>query len=568
MGNNLNKEEQKLNQKFKETEKKIFLNREVITLKYKTKISDKLENAESKQKEEEEDCNQNQDENSDDSFKFDDEPKTLSPKIIEENVKDYPYNSVGTLTVKFSNEELEYTCFLIYFNVVITLASNLINKNGEKAKYIITSFSNEEIKWENIYIEEDKENKKNKNVNLKKNNNKLAAIIYKNIINEDYLGVEKVDFIYISLDAIISNGYKKINNIYSENINIEELKKENQNEKQYESALIKAKIDINEELKINNIKTNEDKELVKRISGSPMINKDYNGGYYVIAIIDESYEYQYFSKNNMLFLFDMVDKGKSILKKDHGLIIKDKISELHLSNKNIGNMAIKYLMEFNFEKLTFLDLSKNKINSNGVSYLSQMKLDNLEFLNLNNNEIKDEGLDYISDAPFKWLSKLHLSNTKISYKGIKNFVYAIFINKLKVLTFSNNPKIGDIGVKYISKCQNWKNLKLLVLSKTKLTNKGIGYLYDAKMPKLRKLYIASNNINDSSKDYNNYNDKLKIKYICLDSKKDYQYIEDQKDNNDDDKDDDDYDHIHDYGECLACKKYILNSLNFDKKDQY
>ena len=49
-----------------------------------------------------------------------------------------------------------------------------------------------------------------------------------------------------------------------------------------------------------------------------MINKDYNGGYYTIAIKDERYEYQYFSKNNMLFLFDMVDKGKSILKKSWG----------------------------------------------------------------------------------------------------------------------------------------------------------------------------------------------------------------------------------------------------------
>ena len=102
-----------------------------------------------------------------------------------------------------------------------------------------------------------------------------------------------------------------------------------------------------------------------------MINKDYNGGDYTIAIKDERYEYQYFSKNNMLFLFYMVDKVKSILKKSWGYNRKllNYINQIN----NICYMTIKYLMVFNLGKLTFFNFIKNKINPNDVSYLSQMK---------------------------------------------------------------------------------------------------------------------------------------------------------------------------------------------------
>ena len=557
MGNDINKE--KLNQILIENKKYILRNCNFISLKYNKKSSDETN------KEEKEDYEQN--ENNSDSFHFD---EGLFPhKLIVKEVNEYPYNSVGTLIVKFSNEELEYTCFLIYYNIVITLASNLINQNGEKAKYIKTTFSNEEIKWENIYIEEEKEDKNNKNENSEKLNNKLAGIIYKNIINEEFLGVENTNYAYFSLNAIISNGYKIINNsnIYSDNIKKEEDKKINQNEKRCESSLLEAEISINDETRIDIIKSNEDKELVKRISGSPMINKDDNGGYYIIAIIDKIYEYHYFNKNNMLFLFDMICKGKSILRKNKtDIIIEDNITKLYLSNKNIGNMTIKYLIELNLEKLTFLDLSKNKITSKGVFYLTKMKSNNLRFLNCNNNEIKDEGLNYISQIPFNCLRKLHLSNTNISYKGIKNLVEANFIWELEFLTLSNNPKISDIGVNYIAGCQRFKSLRLLSLSNTKLTNKGMKNLLTAAMPKLRKLYVASNNINESSIEYHDHNGKNNINYICFNSKEDYQYIEDQKDKEDFDfYDPDDHDD-YEWGECLVCKKFFLDRENIDNNE--
>lgn len=85
-----------------------------------------------------------------------------SPLLDVKDVNKFPYNTIGLISSKFSSskENYFYTCFAIYKNVVITLASNLIDENkGGKSISISTSFSNEKIKWDNIYIQ-------SKNTNL------------------------------------------------------------------------------------------------------------------------------------------------------------------------------------------------------------------------------------------------------------------------------------------------------------------------------------------------------------------------------------------------------------------
>ena len=120
-------------------------------------------------------------------------------KLNIENIKMFPYNPIGTISVKFPlNEEIfVYTCFLIDTNVVVTLASNLENKNkGGKAKSIVTSFSEENVKWENIIIQGEEKSKlkfiEDKKQNDFKNNlsSKLAVILYKNELSNEWLGVE------------------------------------------------------------------------------------------------------------------------------------------------------------------------------------------------------------------------------------------------------------------------------------------------------------------------------------------------------------------------------------------
>lgn len=61
--------------------------------------------------------------------------------------------------------------------------------------------------------------------------------------------------------------------------------------------------------------SDEEKELIKNSPGSPLYYKDYNSGAYVIAIINENYEFQYFERKTMLFLCDMVNKGKLLRKR-------------------------------------------------------------------------------------------------------------------------------------------------------------------------------------------------------------------------------------------------------------
>ena len=78
------------------------------------------------------------------------------------------------------------------------------NKNkGGKAKLIITSFSEEYINWENIFIEGDekiiKENVKDINQKESSENlsSKLAVIIYGNNLNKEWLGVENGEQEYL-----------------------------------------------------------------------------------------------------------------------------------------------------------------------------------------------------------------------------------------------------------------------------------------------------------------------------------------------------------------------------------
>ena len=94
--------------------------------------------------------NQNSSEGSDyqenrDSFIFytDGNQTIISPLQDVKNVKKFPYIAIGTLTVKFPSfdEDYQYTCFLIDTNAVVTLASNLEDKNkGGKAIFIKTTF--------------------------------------------------------------------------------------------------------------------------------------------------------------------------------------------------------------------------------------------------------------------------------------------------------------------------------------------------------------------------------------------------------------------------------------------
>ena len=426
-----------------------------------------------------------------------------NPKLDVKRIKKFPYCGIGTIRVQFpiGNEIFKYTCFLIDANVVVTLASNLENKNlGGKAISIITSFSKENVKWENIYIQGEEKSKinNNKNENNKKESldylsSRLAVILYDDNIGNEWLGVEegkKDDFEGRDTFVVFSFNEGR-NNINKLNKGEEEI-----NDGKYREIFIS---NINPFLDASKKGEEKDIKLIKQSPGSPLYYRDYNNGAYVIAIINENFEFQYIDKKTMVFLANMVNKGKLLRKKVNKGIDEENIVQLDLQRHDFGPLDIKYITDFNLKNLRILDLSSNSIKPQGAFYLSQSKFISLESLNLNFNEIGDEGLNHIANGCFTKLNCLYLFHDNITSQGIKYLVKAEFCSNLIVLSLSENPNIGDTGVRYMKEHKGWVKLSILNLNSTGLTDIALDYLGKASMPKLKKLNIQGNKFTDQGK---------------------------------------------------------------------
>ena len=429
---------------------------------------------------------------------------SLDDSLKVKNINKFPYSAIGTISVQFPIREeiFVYTCFLIDANVVVTLASNLKSKSkGGKAKSIVTSFSKENVKWENIFIQgeeiSDKKNdEKDKNQidSLENLSSKLAVIIYEDNINDEWLGVEggkKEDFEGRDIYAVFSI---KEENDYN-NIAIDEKNEE----KKYKLREIFAS---NVNLFFEAYKYNNEKhiKLITQSPGSPLYYQDYNFGAYVIGIITEKLEFLYFDNKIMNFLLNMVKKSKSIRNKSYKGIEDYIIVDLNLESKNLGPSDIKYLTSFDFTNLRILDLKNNSIKSKGVLYLSQYKLFNsLESLDLRNNKIGDEGLNHITNGFFNKLDCLYLDNNSITSVGIKYLIKAKFTNTLIILSLSDNTKIGDTGIKYMKEHKGWEKLSTLNLDNTGLTDLALDYIGNASMSKLMNLSIRDNKFTEKGK---------------------------------------------------------------------
>ena len=442
------------------------------------------------------DINENEEE---DSFIFSTEVAQVlnNPKLDVKNSKKFPYITIGTITAIFPVSEIGfvYTCFLIGANAVVTLASNLVSKNkGGKAKSIITSFSEEKVKWENIYIQDEKN--KDKDIKIKGKNNdkiscepldginltsKLAVILYENNICSEWIGIEegkREDFFVKEINAVFT--FKDDNNIFK-------------NREIFVG-------NVNPFCEANNKGTDEEKELIMHSPGSPLYYKDYNNGAYAIAIINEFYEFQYFDRKTMLFLADMVIKGKLLREKINKEIDEDNIVKLNLQRNNFGPLDIRYLIDFKLKNLRILDLSNNSIKAEGVFYLSNSdKFSSLESLNLDFNDIRDEGLNHIVNGYFSRLNNLYISNNNISSDGIKYLVKAEFVNNLIILSLSGNPKIGDSGIRIMKDHKGWGKLSILSLNNSGLTDVSLSYLGESSMPKLKQLNIQGNKFTETGK---------------------------------------------------------------------
>lgn len=447
-----------------------------------------------------------------DSFTFSQEitQNLTNPKLDVKQTRKFPYIAIGTISVVFPTTETvyEYTCFLIDTNVVVTLASNIESKNkGGKAKSIVTTFSEEKVKWENIYIqgeEKEKGKKKGQEKHGEKDlqgfnlSSKLAVILYDDNIGSEWIGAEggkKEDFQDRDINAIFSLGIKAATSTTTEGNDAPPagLKK---GEQKLREIFVN---NMNPFLTADEKGSEEEKALIQHSPGSPLYYKDYNSGAYVIAIINERYEFQYFDRPTMVFLADMVNKGKLLRKKINKGIDEDNIVQLDLQRNDFGPLDIKYLTDFDLKNLRILDLSSNSIKPQGAFYLSQGKFSSLESLNLNFNEIGDEGLNHIANGFFSKLNSLYLFHDNISSEGIKYLVKAEFVNNLIILSLSENPNIGDTGVRIMKEHKGWNKLSILNLNYTGLTDIALSYLGEASLPKLKKLNIQGNKFTETGK---------------------------------------------------------------------
>ena len=444
-----------------------------------------------------------------DSFYFStDLTMTLNnPKLNVKNTKKFPYITIGTISVTFPEfkEVFEYTCFLIDTNVVVTLASNIDSKSkGGRASSIVTSFSNEKVKWENVFIQgEDyakdkgkKDKDKTKKESIDNISSKLAVILYDENISTEWIGVEggKLDdFTGREINAVFSLGSESQTSTTTDG---GEDTKNKKAEGKFREILVN---NSNPFLDANKKGETADQELIKHSPGSPIYYKDYNSGAYVIAIINDSYEFQFFDRNTMIFLCDMVNKVKLLRKKVNKGIDEDNIVQLDLQRNDFGPLDIKYLTDFDLKNLRILDLSSNSIKPQGAFYLSQGKFNSLESLNLNFNEIGDEGLNHIANGFFSKLNSLYLFHDNISHEGIKHLVKAEFVSNLIILSLSENPNIGDTGVRYMKEHKGWAKLSILNLNYTGLTDIALTYLGEASLPKLKKLNIQGNKFTETGK---------------------------------------------------------------------
>jgi len=428
-----------------------------------------------------------------------------NPILNVKNMNKFPYSAIGTLTVKFPvrDEEFISTCFLIDTNVVMTLASNLeSNSKGGRAKSIMTSFSKEPVKWENIFIQgsetkakgkKDRDKDKNQNEAIDNLQSKLAVILFDDNVSKEWLGVEggkKEDFEGRDIFAVFSFEDKS-------NTTTEGQEGEKHGQQKFREIFIS---NVNPFLTASQ-KDNENGELdlIKQSPGSPLYYNDYNNGAYVIAVVNESFEFQYFDRKTMIFLANMVNQGKLLRKKVNKGIDEDNIVQLDLQRNDFGPLDIKYLTDFDLKNLRILDLSSNSIKPQGAFYLSQGKFSSLESLNLNFNEIGDEGLNHIANGFFSKLNSLYLFHDNISSEGIKYLVKAEFVNNLIILSLSENPNIGDTGVRYMKEHKGWAKLSILNLNYTGLTDVALDYLGKSSMPKLKKLNIQGNKFSDAGK---------------------------------------------------------------------
>ena len=418
---------------------------------------------------------------------------------IIKDINQFPYVAIGTITIKFSSNEItEHTCFAINDKIIVTCLSFI--KHGKKyASEATTTLTNEKLIVKNCVGNEQKN---------------IAIFFLENSRCNQWIGVDE----YLSPKKctekkISPKNYGDLKVIFAVGKGtISELNRSESTVFMDERTSLGSNskiIPFLKEIKLNGEKNLEENDIKKMVGGIVYYKNQESAGIYAVGLIDEKNQPSYFDNETLKFLYGQVNKAQ--LSNTEGVDVKN-IIDLNLSKKNIGPSHIKMLTEFNLKNLKKLNLLKNQIGPQGAFYLGQSKFNNLEVLILNFNEIGDEGVQYLSKGPFLELKYLYLFHNNISNIGVEYILDSIFNDALLLLDLSDNPNINADGIACIkNKIQGnnsvLKELLCLNLSATSLNDAALKMLNDINFPKLRKLIMKDI---DFSK-CNNYIDFLKAK---------------------------------------------------------
>ena len=150
----------------------------------------------------------------------------------------------------------------------------------------------------------DKKGNKNQKKSLDNLSSKLAAIILYNQFSKEWLGIESGKKDYFEgrdIYAVFSYKEEKDNNII-----IMADKKENIRQQRLRKILVDNGNPFLDESK-------KWDEIIKQSPGSPIYYRDYNNNAYVIAIFNEFFEFQYFDKNAISFLIEIINKARQLI---------------------------------------------------------------------------------------------------------------------------------------------------------------------------------------------------------------------------------------------------------------
>ena len=163
--------------------------------------------------------------------------------------------------------------------------------------------------------------------------------------------------------------------------------------------------------------------------------------------------------------------------------IEDTITNLELSECEIGDEGLKDLCKIELKELKVLLLEGNNISD--IKVFEKVKFEKLEILILDINNISD--INALKKVNFKELKALDLFDNKISdIKVLKKVKF----EKLESLNLEKN-KISNINV---LKKVNFKELKEIHLSGNNISD--INVLEKVNFKDLKELYLDGNNISD------------------------------------------------------------------------